>query len=90
MQGDSLSTLRGTLNNTRVDVFLHDSHHSYPHMKAEFNRTLRHMPDGGVICSHDVLYSNAWKHFVSANAPDKSGVIMNFGVCLVEKSDKSA
>jgi predicted O-methyltransferase YrrM len=84
LHGDSLEILRGALKDTHVDLFLHDSNHTYSHMTAEFNWAVEHMPEGGVICSHDVLFSNAWKHFLSAQRIKKHGVIMNFGLCRVE------
>lgn len=83
LHGDSLEILQGALADTSVDLFLHDSNHAYSHMTAELNWAAEHMPEGGVICSHDVLFSNAWKHFLAARGIEKHGVIMNFGLCRV-------
>lgn len=86
LYGDSLSVFRGTLKDVKPDLFLHDSNHKYAHMTAEFNWAFQNMPEGGIICSHDVLFSNAWKHFLSARKLENNGVIMNLGVCRVEPS----
>lgn len=52
-------------------------------MTAEFNWALRHAQGAGVLCSHDVLMGNAWQHFVKKNRIRKSGIVKNFGVCVI-------
>ena len=36
-----------------IDIFLHDSLHSYEHMLFEFRTAWPHLRDGGVLCSDD-------------------------------------
>ncbi len=43
-----------------------------------------HMKHGGVICSHDVLLTNAWKHFTKWYRLHRWGMVKNLGMCLIE------
>jgi len=83
--GDSLSVLPVLLKAVgKVDFFLHDSLHTYLHMMAEYEMVYRHMYNGGVICSHDVLLTNAWKHFIERYRLRRWGMVKNLGICLIE------
>jgi predicted O-methyltransferase YrrM len=83
--GDSLSVLPELLKEAgNVDFFLHDSLHTYVHMMAEYEMVYHHMKHGGVICSHDVLLTNAWKHFIKRYRLDRWGMVKNLGMCLIE------
>jgi hypothetical protein len=62
------------------DFFLHDSEHTYRNMMAEYAFAFRHFGARGVLCSHDVLMTNAWKHIVRRRRIKRSVVIKNFGV----------
>jgi predicted O-methyltransferase YrrM len=67
-----------------VDFFLHDSLHTYAHMTAEYELFYRHMAtSGGVICSHDILMSNAWDHFIQRHRLKSWGAVKNLGICRV-------
>lgn len=79
MTGSSLEVLPD-LDLRTLDFFLHDSDHSYRNMMAEYEFALRHFRDRGVLCSHDVLMTNAWKHIVRRHGIKRSTVIKNFGV----------
>ncbi len=69
-----------------IDFFLHDSDHSYSNMRNE----LRWAVEGGAseicVCSHDILMTNAWDHFVREMKIDRAGKIRNFGVCVFTRS----
>jgi predicted O-methyltransferase YrrM len=83
--GDSLSVLPELLKEAgNVDFFLHDSLHTYVHMMAEYEMVYHHMRHGGVICSHDVLLTNAWKHFIKRHRLHRCGMVKNLGICLIE------
>jgi len=83
--GDSLSVLPELLKEVgSVDFFLHDSLHTYVHMMAEYEMVYHHMRHGGVICSHDVLLTNAWKHFIKRYRLHRWGMVKNLGICLIE------
>jgi len=59
--------------------------HTYVHMMAEYELLYPHLRDGGVMCSHDVLLTNAWKHFVKRYRLLKWGMVKNLGICVIEK-----
>jgi len=63
----------------RVDIFLHDSDHSYEGMSREFAQVLPRLPRGGLLLSDDVHLHRAWEDFCTAHGlrPTRVG---NFGV----------
>jgi predicted O-methyltransferase YrrM len=46
-----------------IDLFYHDSDHSYEHMMFEFKTAYQHIKNNGMIGSDDINLSNAWKEF---------------------------
>lgn len=52
---------------SKIDMFFHDSEHSYRNMMFEYNWALEHVRSGGVILSDDIGWNDAFKDFVSAN-----------------------
>jgi predicted O-methyltransferase YrrM len=48
-----------------IDMFLHDSSHSYRHMLWEFRQFWPRLRDGGLLVSHDVQMNAAFPDFVS-------------------------
>ena len=48
-----------------VDMFLHDSSHSYKHMLWEFRQFWPRLRDGGLLVSHDVQMNAAFTNFVA-------------------------
>jgi len=48
-----------------VDMFLHDSSHSYKHMLWEFRQFWSRLGDGGLLVSHDVQMNAAFPEFVA-------------------------
>lgn len=46
-----------------IDVFFHDSLHTYDHMKFEFEAAWPHIAPGGWLISHDVIWNPAWREF---------------------------
>jgi methyltransferase family protein len=49
----------------QLDVFLHDSLHQYPVMKAEYELAATALRPGGLLLSHDIHASAAWGEFVA-------------------------
>jgi len=63
--GDSRIVLPELLKRLgRIDMFLHDSLHTYDHMMYEYAEVWKYLRDGGVIASDDVDANEAFKHFV--------------------------
>jgi predicted O-methyltransferase YrrM len=55
-----------------IDMFLHDSSHSYRHMLWEFRQFWPRLRDGGLLVSHDVQMNAAFPEFIAATyAHDK-------------------
>jgi predicted O-methyltransferase YrrM len=48
-----------------IDMFLHDSSHSYRHMRWEFRQFWPRLRDGGLLVSHDVNMNAAFPEFVA-------------------------
>jgi predicted O-methyltransferase YrrM len=48
-----------------IDMFLHDSSHSYRHMLWEFRQFWPQLRDGGLLVSHDVQMNAAFPKFVT-------------------------
>ena len=48
-----------------IDMFLHDSSHSYRHMLWEFRQFWPQLRDGGLLVSHDVQMNAAFPEFVT-------------------------
>jgi len=48
-----------------IDMFLHDSSHSYRHMLWEFRQFWLRLRDGGLLVSHDVQMNAAFPEFVA-------------------------
>jgi predicted O-methyltransferase YrrM len=70
--GDSREILPALLAQLRsIDVFVHDSLHTYDHMMWEFNAAYAFVRPGGLIFSDDALWNNAFHDFARKfNEPD--------------------
>lgn len=49
-----------------IDIFIHDSDHSYAHMMWEYTTVLPHMRRGGVILSDDISFNTSFWDFAHA------------------------
>ena len=64
--GDARDELPPLLDNLgQLDLFFHDSDHSYRHMTWEFNSAYPRIRPGGVLLSDDITSNRAWDDFVS-------------------------
>jgi predicted O-methyltransferase YrrM len=55
---DLLPTMQGN-----VDIFYHDSEHSYENMMFEFEWAYKHLKTGGILASDDVDWNDAFSDF---------------------------
>jgi predicted O-methyltransferase YrrM len=74
--GDSrkaLPDLLGTLGH--IDMFLHDSDHSYEHMSFEFEEAFPRLERGGLLMSDDTHLHAAWDDFCAKHGllPTRAG-----------------
>lgn len=64
VEGDALSTLPAWLPRMGpVDLFYHDSCHTYEHMWGEFSLVYPAIPPGGLFLSEDTDQNDAWRDF---------------------------
>jgi predicted O-methyltransferase YrrM len=64
IQGDAAKELPPLLARLgSIDVFFHDSLHTYEHMKFEFEAAWPCLAPGGWMLSHDVVWNRAWAEF---------------------------
>jgi predicted O-methyltransferase YrrM len=63
-QGKSFDNLEPLLKKVKeIDIFLHDSDHSYENMRWEFEAAWTHLKTGGLLLSHNIDYSDAFPDF---------------------------
>src|SRR5215510_13220431 len=65
MRGRIEDFLKGDQLPCSIDMFLHDSSHSYRHMFWEFRQFWPRLRDGGLLVSHDVQMNAAFPEFVA-------------------------
>ncbi len=79
--GDSKVELEKVLSSVdKVDIFYHDSDHSYESMDFEYKAVWPKIPQGGFLLSDDVSWNDAWKDFTAARKYSYRTVYRNFGV----------
>ena len=49
-----------------IDIFLHDSLHTYKNMSLEFKKSWPFIKSGGFLLSDDVLTNNAFSDFYTS------------------------
>ena len=65
MRGKVEDFLRRDQLPSSIDMFLHDSSHSYRHMLWEFRQFWPRLRNGGLLVSHDVQMNAAFPEFVT-------------------------
>jgi hypothetical protein len=73
LASDGFVPMRGRLEDflkrnelpSSIDMFLHDSSHSYRHMRWEFRQFWPRLRDGGMLVSHDVQMNAAFPEFIA-------------------------
>ena len=50
-------------NVVEIDIFLHDSDHSYQNMLWEFQTAWTYLKAGGLLLSHNIDYNDAFSDF---------------------------
>lgn len=64
INGRSDEKLPNLLNKLKkIDIFIHDSEHSYDNMFFEYELAYKHLDDEGLIISHDVDHNTAFPDF---------------------------
>jgi len=82
--GDSRLPLPKALSRCdEVDIFIHDSRHTYEHMTWEFETAWPFIRDGGLLASDDINFNDAFESFCSRRKL-RITAILGFGI--VQKS----
>jgi predicted O-methyltransferase YrrM len=62
--GNSREILPKLLNELKtIDIFLHDSEHTYDHMMFEYREAWSHLKSGGLLLSDNVFMNRAFEDF---------------------------
>lgn len=64
----------------KIDIFYHDSEHSYQNMMFEFCSIWPKLTKGGYLLSDDIKWNNAYNDFKSKNEISNSYEYRNFGI----------
>jgi Methyltransferase domain len=63
-----------------IDMFIHDSSHTYEHMKFEFEASYSHIRSGGLLLSDDANFNRAFEECVASFHPATARIVRNVGV----------
>jgi hypothetical protein len=78
--GDVAATLPGLLRELGgVDIFIHDSLHTYEHMKFEFELAYPHLKHGGLLLADDALWNSAFQEFAQTVSSPASAILRGVG-----------
>ena len=79
--GDVAAVLPGLLRELEeVDIFIHDSLHTYEQMKFEFELAHPFVRRGGLLLADDALWNSAFGEFARAVSSPASAIIRGVGV----------
>ncbi len=79
--GDSRLVLPHILSQLgQVDIFIHDSSHTYEDMKFEFETSYPHIRPGGLLLSDDADFNAAFSECARKFQPSSSRIIRNLGI----------
>jgi CTP:phosphocholine cytidylyltransferase-like protein len=65
----------------KVDMFFHDSLHTYNHMKFEFQMAMDWLEDGKIVMSDDIQNNNAFKEL--ALSCSSASALGTFGLAKI-------
>jgi len=71
----------------RIDIFIHDSLHTYDHMLLEYRAAWPYLRRGGLLLSDDTDWNSAFTDF--AREQDCTAVLFNFRVGAIRKPNDS-
>lgn len=79
--GDAVSLLPAVLAELpEVDVFIHDSLHTYEHMKFELETAYRHIRPGGLLLADDALWNSAFTEVARVFAAPAAAILRGVGI----------
>ena len=85
-QGDAREMLPRLLRELpRLDLFTHDSLHTYEHMKFEFEQAFPFLRPGGILIADDALWNEAFWDFAREQAAANAEILHGVGVMSKDK-----
>ena len=69
-----------------LDIFIHDSLHTYEHMKLEFELALPHLRPGALLLADDATWNTAFPEFAVKIAAARANIIRGVGVLRINDS----
>ncbi|HEX9224153.1 MAG TPA: class I SAM-dependent methyltransferase [Candidatus Acidoferrales bacterium] len=67
-----------------IDVFIHDSLHTYDHMLWEYRAAYDHIRPGGLLISDDALWNSAFSEFAATVGARHAQILRGVGVLRKE------
>ena len=81
--GDAKELLPSLLEEVNpLDIFIHDSSHTYEHMSFEYNAAWKYLRSGGILISDDVSWNMAFEHFKEKMKPKKCRITRGIGIMI--------
>jgi predicted O-methyltransferase YrrM len=78
--GDARESLPRLLAELKpLDIFIHDSLHTYDHMKFEYEQAYPYLRDGGLLISDDALWNSAFREFAKSVEAPMSRILRGIG-----------
>ena len=68
-----------------LDLFAHDSLHTYEHMKFEFEQAFPFLRAGGILIADDALWNDGFWDFANTMLAPKAQILHGVGVLRKEK-----
>ena len=65
-----------------IDIFIHDSEHSYECMSYEYNSSWEHIKDSGCLISDDIGWNSAFFDFAEQKSRPTGHITGNMGILL--------
>ena len=88
--GDSRKVLPALLRELQsVDMFIHDSLHTYEHMQFEFEQAFPFVRVNGLVLADDALWNEAFWDFARATRSPRAKILHGVGVMRKEKQCES-
>jgi hypothetical protein len=68
-----------------LDVFIHDSLHTYEHMLWEYRSAYPHLREGGLLVSDDAMWNSAFPEFAREVCAKHAQIIRGVGFLQKER-----
>jgi predicted O-methyltransferase YrrM len=69
-----------------LDIFIHDSLHTYSHMQLEFELGFPHLRPGGLLLADDAMWNSAFPEFAAKVGAARANIIRGVGILRANDS----